>query len=230
MAEPRTFCPSRQQSLFREGDVEEIPQSAFKSSYNLRVKQDEPLVNTPDSNPLTNHVSNLKPPYQKEYVTEEGEVLNHTLGLVSKSPNKKGSKSSPALKVYVRRKEWGVVNLEAHAQCSSHSRLKGKELVLGQSFNDNSKTDDSEGRDTHLSQPEGSLPNLQYSPHGPAPVNSANKELLANEEDFHMEIVRKLGVSYVEKNTTNDNMMAEATVSSGIFAPAEVMGMKHFES
>ena len=156
--------------------------------------------------------------------------MNHTLGLVSKSPNKKGKKPSPNFRVYVRRKEWGAVNHEAHVQRSPHSCLNGEKLVSRKSNYEISKTHEFEGRDTHTSGLEGLIPNLQYPPHSPVPDNSANKEHFGNEEAFHLEIVRQLGVSYVEKDNSNVHMKTEATITSGFNASADVMGMKHFVS
>ena len=230
MAEPRTFCPSQQQRLFMEVDVEDTPQTVFKNSNNLWAKQDEPSVISPETSPLVKHGSNLTPPYQRNFAAEEGEVSDQTLGLVTKSPIKKGIKPSSTLKVYVRRKEWGAVNHETHVQCSPHSCHNGKKLVSQNSINENSMTDELKGRDIHISDPEGLTPKLQCPPHSPAPNSSFNKDYLDNEEALHMEIVRHLRVSYVENNNSNDNMMKEANISSGFNAPADVMGMKHFES
>ena len=229
MAEPMSFCPSQQQTPIQEGDVEDIPLPAFKNSYIHRVKQDEPLVNIHDSTPLVNSDSNLMPPYQKEAAAEEGVGLNHSVGL-SKSPNKEGNKLSPNLRVYVRRKEWGAVNHEAYVQHSPLSCLNGKNLVSRKPFNEISKTQVYEGRDIHSSDPEGMIPNLHHPPHSSVPDDSVSKEYVGDEEAFHMEMVRQLGVSYVEKDNSNVFTKTEVNGSSGFNAPADVMGMKQSES
>jgi len=85
------------------------------------------------------------------------------------------------------------------------------------------------GSHTHFPESKEMSPEKACLAHSPVSSSSFNKGFFDNDETLHREIIRNLGVSFVEITTTEDNN-ASADFNSRITSTsAGVMGMKSME-
>ena len=232
--ERRDSSLGQQQMLLKEKAGEGPNEVDSGKGADLWVVQHDPEDINLVSYPLVKPNSNLS--YKETFEvnnTVQKKACNaelQDLGLITNGPTSKGEESVLSLKVYSRRKEGVGRNFLAHLNSNSAAKAKRdvyNTFSLDLTENDTLNKKDDMAGDVQVAE----VASIQHQ-HCLSPIlsSSFNKAPLENEEDFHLQLARDLGLSFEEHNHSSVNMKTAKVASEHTAEVTAVMGKDKIDS